>query len=48
MNIEKFSNKLGSSKTFVVRTKKNQENGPKDANDALLKGEDLKKYINES
>ncbi|KAM9969637.1 hypothetical protein ACTFIR_001473 [Dictyostelium discoideum] len=41
----KFSEKLGIQRTFIVSTKQNDPNGPKDANDALLAGKDLKAIL---
>ncbi|EFA82972.1 T7-like mitochondrial DNA helicase [Heterostelium album PN500] len=41
----KFAEKLGIQRTFIVRTKQGEDNGPKDANDALLQGRDLNKIL---
>jgi hypothetical protein len=36
---------LGENKTLIVNSRKFNPEGPKDANDALKNGEDLRKYI---
>eukprot|EP01132_Coremiostelium_polycephalum_P011287 gene11287-13822_t len=41
----KFSEKLGIKRTYIVHTKLNDPNGPKDANDALLMGKDFKEIL---
>ena len=43
----KFAKKLGLKRTFIVKTKDSNGNGPKDANEALLTvtPEDMKKFI---
>ncbi len=43
---EKFTKKLGEDRTWVVDSRKNDPNGPKDANDCLKEGKDLNQYIN--
>lgn len=40
MNVEKFAEKLGIQRTKIVLTKKLGEQGPKDANDALIEDPD--------
>ncbi|GAM20688.1 hypothetical protein SAMD00019534_038630 [Acytostelium subglobosum LB1] len=38
---QKFAEKLGIQRTFIIKTKQGQDDGPKDANDALLQGKNL-------
>ena len=45
---ENFAKKLGIKKTYIVNTRKNDPNGPKDANDCLKNGISLMKYIKEA
>lgn len=45
---ENFSKKLGQHKTFVVNTRKIDPKGPKDANDALKEGKNLREYIDQA
>jgi len=45
---EKFAQKLGLKRTFIVNTTRDDPKGPKDANDALRAGHDLLKYIKEA
>lgn len=45
---DNFSKKLGIHKTFIVNSRRNDPNGPKDANDCLIQGKDLNKYIKEA
>eukprot|EP01022_Parablepharisma_sp_SALTPOND_P033138 TRINITY_DN88208_c1_g1_i1.p1 TRINITY_DN88208_c1_g1~~TRINITY_DN88208_c1_g1_i1.p1 ORF type:complete len:655 (-),score=104.66 TRINITY_DN88208_c1_g1_i1:1386-3350(-) len=45
---EKFAQKLGVRRTFIVNTTREDPKGPKDANDALRAGHDLLKYIKEA
>ena len=42
---EKFSSKLGHSKTLIVNSRLTDPEGPKDANDALLQNRDLSHII---
>jgi hypothetical protein len=35
---EKFARKLGSKRTIIIDSRKDDEDGPKDANDALRMG----------
>lgn len=44
-SIEKFSEKLGRKRCSVVRSPNDPEKGFKDANDALIKGLDLKRIL---
>ncbi|OMJ81488.1 hypothetical protein SteCoe_18056 [Stentor coeruleus] len=46
----KFAKKLGLKRTFIVKTKDQDGNGPKDANEAMLtsSNETMKKYIIEA
>ncbi|KAF2075894.1 hypothetical protein CYY_002785 [Polysphondylium violaceum] len=44
----KFSEKLGIQRTYIVQTRQNEINGPKDANDALLAGKNLKQILESS
>ena len=45
---ENFYKKLGESKTLIVNTRRNDPNGPKDANDALKLGKDFTDYIRQA
>lgn len=45
---ENFSKKLGEKKTLIINTRKNDPNGPKDANDALRESKDFKEYIRQA
>jgi twinkle protein len=48
-NAVNFATKLGVNRTYLVNTKRNNPEGPKDANDALREDpESLKKYIMEA
>ena len=43
--VAKFSKKLGLARCMIVRTRNGQLVGPKDANDAMLQGHDLKGIV---
>ena len=45
---EKFAQKLGSKRTIIIDSRRNNPNGPKDANDALRVGLDFKDLIESS
>jgi twinkle protein len=45
---DKIAKKLGLSRCFVVRCRGTDVNGPKDANDVLKKGGDMKELINKA
>ena len=42
---EKFAKKLGLGKTLIINPRETDKDGPKDANEALLNGHDLKEII---
>jgi len=42
---KKFANKLGRERCWIVQTRGGSEEGPKDANDALRQGMDLKAIL---
>ena len=39
--VEKFSGKLGHNRVLIVNSRLNDAEGPKDANDVLLRGLDM-------
>ena len=45
---ENFAKKLGLQRTYIVNSRRNNPEGPKDANDALKLGHDLLKYIKDA
>lgn len=45
---ERFANKLGRDRCFIVKTKDGKKDGPKDANEALILGIDLKELIDKA
>lgn len=45
---ERFATKLGRDRCFVVKTRNGDKNGPKDANEALVLGIDLKSLLDKA
>lgn len=45
---DNFSKKLGLNKTLIVNTRRFDPKGPKDANDALKEGKNLRDYIDQA
>lgn len=45
---DNFAKKLGVKKTLIVNTRRNDPNGPKDANDCLKEGKDIKYYLRDA
>jgi twinkle protein len=45
LNVMSFMQKLGRNRTLIVNSRMNDPKGPKDANDALLQGIDLRQLI---
>ena len=43
-----FAKKLGESRTWIINSRRNNPNGPKDANDCLKEGVCLKKLVEEA
>jgi hypothetical protein len=45
--VEKFSGKLGHNRVLIINSRLNDAEGPKDANDVLLRGLDMQQVIRE-